>query len=140
MLTPKQAEELLGRRAGRWVRSPVRFLGYFQFALKLLNERGWCQGAYARSRRGYRLSSGKDKHAAAFCAIGALERATPEHKDFKVCHAILGLALGITQARQEREYTSIGIVNDNPDATVAKARILEGYGDSIAALQALCDK
>jgi hypothetical protein len=137
MLTPKQAEEVLGRRGGRWVRSPARFLGYFQFALKLLTERGWCQGAYARSRRGYTLHSGKDKHAAAFCAIGAIERAAPEHKDFKVCNTILRLALGVQPTHGE----SISLINDDRlDVDGAKAKIFGAYGESIAALKALCDK
>lgn len=105
MLTPAKAKEILGVRQGRWVRHPGRFAVYFGDASRLLESKGWCQGAYARSRRGYALVTGKDKHAASFCPQGALERVTSEYKDYRVCKLLLAGALGV-------EPHEISMVND----------------------------
>jgi hypothetical protein len=135
VLAKDKARELLGRRGNRWLRSPERFLGYFSDARNLLVKKGWCQGAYARSRRGFKLQSGKDKSAASFCAEGALERATPEHKDFKLCKTLLSYALGVLPSGR----WSIASINDDPTLKpeVAQAQILAGYDNVIDVLEEL---
>lgn len=131
MLTPERATDILGRsKGGRWRRSPSRYLGYFEDALHLLEVRGWTQKAYARNKRGDWLPSGKARSATSFCALGALERATPEYKDFEPCRQLLAHAVG----------TDIAVINDAPDKAAAKARVLAAYGSVITMLKALNDK
>jgi hypothetical protein len=95
MLTKERARDILVRRGNRWLHAPDVFLAYFEDGLRLLTKKGWTQGAYARSRWGHVLQSGKDKSAAKFCAQGALERVTPDFRDFKICRSLLSHALGV---------------------------------------------
>lgn len=126
-LNQARVEEVLGFRRGRWFHTPERYLEYFQAALKLLLK-GHCTGAYAKSKYGHALASGRDKHAKAWCAQGALERVTPEHKDFAVCKRLLERALECVA-----RGLSISKINDGPGG---KEAIAHGYRNVIGCLQA----
>ena len=123
MLTPAAAEAILGKQRRGYRFSPAAFAEYFKDATALLTKKGFCQGAYARSRKGYKLESGKSKHAASFCGIGALERVTPEWREFRVARQLLAQALGVAQDGP----TAIQGVNDRGAPDAAKATILGGY-------------
>jgi hypothetical protein len=136
MLTPAKAEEILGKRGNRWVNSPERYLGYFTYAKRLLKERGWCQGAYARDSRGRKLVSAKDRAASSFCAQGALERIVPEYREYAVCKKLLGYAMDVLPSGR----TTISAVNDGAFGTskpVAKAEVYAGYDIVILVLKEL---
>jgi hypothetical protein len=142
VLSPATAKSILGRtKSGRWVRSPERFLNYFEEAYLLLKRKnGWCQGAYARSKRGKNLYSAKDKRAHSYCAVGALEAVTPEFKDYSLAARLLSAALGgapdvnAILARQR-----VIEENDSKKAEVAEPKILGAYLNVMDALKALCD-
>lgn len=136
MLTPAKAEEILGKsKGGRWLRSPARYLGYFDEALALLRK-GWCQGAFARNFRGTKLESAKDRTARSYCAVGALERVTPEYRDHKVCKLLLAYAMGVLPNGR----WTIAAVNDGPNKQTAKAEVLAGYQNARTVLIALVNQ
>lgn len=92
-----KVEAILGRRRnGRWIRDPRKYMQYILDAARMIKDpKNWCQGAYALDKRGQKLGTARTRRAVRFCFLGAVERATPEFREYLTCKLLLALAAGV---------------------------------------------
>jgi hypothetical protein len=104
-----RVEAILGRRRnGRWIRDPRKYMQYILDGARTIKDpANWCQGAYALDKRGQKLGTARTRRAVRFCFLGALERATPEFREYDLCKHLLAIGAGVP-------HDKLSALNDLP--------------------------